>query len=115
MWFQLIILRTTYHRALIFYWMIGLGRYMTSIDIKFVRSKVKVTMIAFVKKLCPLIILRTVHQRAFKFQKHFDNGRQGGMCSKFLVTFVKYVSYNFVYFMQMFTVRRKCAVSMDTT
>jgi len=65
-WFPLIIiLRTIIHRALISYLLIGLGRFMTPIDIEFIRSKVKVTMITFVKKLFPFIFLRTIYHRAF--------------------------------------------------
>ena len=38
-WFPLIILRTIYHKAFIFYMLISLGKDMTCIDFGFTRSR----------------------------------------------------------------------------
>ena len=47
--FLLIILRTIYHIAFIFHMLIVLDRDMTHINIEFIRSKIKVRIITFVK------------------------------------------------------------------
>jgi len=57
---------TVYHKALIFYLLISLGRYMTPNVIEIFRSKSNVTMVAFVKNYLLFIIIRTVNYRAFK-------------------------------------------------
>ena len=67
-WFPLILLRTSYHTALIYNMLIGLVEDMTNIDFGFTRLKVKVTMVTCKKYTWfPLIILRTVYPRAFTF------------------------------------------------
>ena len=63
------VLRTIYHRAIIFYVMIGFHQNMTTIDSEFIRSKVKVTMFMFVQngfRLGPTI-LRIIQLSAFIF------------------------------------------------
>jgi len=44
-WFKLLLLRTIYHSAVIFYMLIGFDKDMTPIDFRFTRSKVMVTMV----------------------------------------------------------------------
>ena len=44
--------------------LIGLGEEKNPIDFRFTRSKVKVTMVLFVKQWFPLIFLRTFYHRA---------------------------------------------------
>jgi len=66
--FLLIIFRTVYPRAFIFYMLIGLVEGMIPLIFKFTRSTDKVTRVTFVK-VCKhlLFILRTLDHRAFLF------------------------------------------------
>jgi len=59
--------KTISHRAFICNMLIRLGENKTSIDFRFTRSKVKATMVTFVKKWFPLIILTIKYHRAFIF------------------------------------------------
>jgi len=58
-------LRTVYHRDFTFLILIGLVAGLTSVDFVFLRSKVNVTKVTFVKILLLLIFLRTIYHRAF--------------------------------------------------
>ena len=55
--------------------LIGFGKNMTCIDLRFTRSKVKVTRVFFCEKRCLVIFLRTIHHRAFIFHKLIGLGK----------------------------------------
>ena len=61
--FLIIILRTIYHIAFIFYMLISLDRDLTHIDIEVIRSKVKVERITFVKLVLPHYLENCLPQR----------------------------------------------------
>jgi len=62
--FSLIIFITVYHKGFIFYMLFSLGEGLTLVDFGFFKSRVKVTMVTFVKNGFQSF-LRTIYHRAY--------------------------------------------------